>query len=400
MRPKSAYNLLVSWRHPVTLTPALAGATNRLNISAERAHVPKQAQASSYYVHTVPGLQKVAWTEIQATLRRTTFRAIRESPGKNGIVSFDYDGPPHELLALRTTEDVFFQAKHSKIAWGYEGLSQVYEAMQQIRSLERGMEASREVTQRPLGRRVNFRVISRMSSKNQPYRRLDFQKAVEKAIEKGSRHRWHAVREGEDVEIWANLLGLDFLCGLRLSDARMRHREYKTQSIPASLRPSVAASMVWLTHPQPTDIFLDPLCGAGTLLVERGMIARHALLLGGDLDDAALQAAAENIGRKHRPRQLSRWDARCLPLPAQSVDKVATNLPFGIKVAPGEDLYPAFFLELSRVLAARGRAVVLTNKAGRIKDIVKGIPSLRMAGAYGITLLGRGATISIISRPP
>ena len=55
--------------------------------------------------------------------------------------------------------------------------------------------------------------------------------------------------------------------------------------------------MVWLTGPEDDDVFLDPMCGAGTVLIERGSIARHRLLVGADNNPEALAAAA--IGRAH-----------------------------------------------------------------------------------------------------
>ena len=154
---------------------------------------------------------------------------------------------------------------------------------------------------------------------------------------------------------------MDFICALRLSDATMRHRRYKTEHIAASLRPSVAAAMGWLTEPQADDVFLDPMCGAGTLLIERGVIARHRLLLGVDHGAEVLAAASANIGPRHKPRQLFRADARRLPLRSGSVTKIATNLPFGKRVGTHRDnvpLYREAIREMHRVLAPGGRMVL------------------------------------------
>jgi 23S rRNA G2445 N2-methylase RlmL len=240
-----------------------------------------------------------------------------------------------------------------------------------------------------------------MAGGRQPYRRIDFQRAVEKALKKRLGRQWRAVDEGEDVEIWANLIGLDFVCGLRLSDARMRHRDYKQAHVAASLRPSVAAGMVWLTEPQPGDVFLDPLCGAGTLLVERGMIERHAWLLGGDINADVLQAAVQNIGPRHKPRQLLEWDAGRLPLASASVDKIATNLPFGKQIgSPQENrrLYRAVFGEIDRLLRPQGRAVVLSSEAELIKDTLRQVKGLQIVRGYSVTILGQRARIYIVER--
>lgn len=358
-----------------------------------------------YYAHTMPGLEKVAWLEIRERLDQVSFETFKELPGKNGLVLFRYAGQPAALLDLRTAEDIFFLvARISQIKWGYQGLSQVYQALSSNRFLGTGLSVHTRTcsagNEREQGH--TFRVISRMAGKNHPYRRIDLERTVEKGLKKRLGSKWHAVEEGERIEVWANLVGLDFICGLRLSDASMRHRDYKKSHIAASLRPSVAAAMVWLTQPQATDVFLDPMCGAGTLLVERGTIERHTLLLGGDFDGAALQAAAQNIGPKHKPRQLIKWDADCLPLSSGSVDKIATNLPFGKKIGSRHEnvgLYRAFFREVDRVLSSKGRAVVLSSETELIKDTLRGLQRLQIVRGYSVRILGQKARIYLVERP-
>lgn len=357
-----------------------------------------------YYAHTMPGLEPVAWIEIQRRLDRAVFEAFKELPGKNGFVLFRYAGQPTDLFKLRAAEDVFFLIARIPVQWGYQGLSQIYQALSSSRFLGAGLSAHERAHRADNKRKQEhtFRVISRMAGANHPYRRIDLERTVEKGLKKRLGSQWRAVEEGERVEVWANLVGLDFICGLRLSDASMRHRDYKKAHIAASLRPSVAAALVWLTEPQAADVFLDPMCGAGTLLVERGMIERHTLLLGGDADDAALRAAVQNIGPKHKPRQLIQWDAGRLPLSSGSVNKVAVNLPFGKKSGSQREnvgLYRAFFHEMDRLLSAQGRAVVLSSEAELIKNTLREIEGLRITRGYSARILGQKARIYLIERP-
>lgn len=356
-----------------------------------------------YYAHTMPGLERVAWEEVRARLDGASLEGLKTLGDRNGLVLFRYGGEPSDLLRLRTAEDVFFLVGWiPKVEWGYEGLSQIYHAMLSSRFLGLGVATQAGLARTARRGRRSFRVVSRMVGRNHPYRRIDLQRAVERALKRRSQGKWRLVQAGEDLEIWANLIGLDFICGLRLSDASMRHRDYKVAHVAASLRPSVAAAMVWLTDPGPADVFLDPMCGAGTLLVERGMMERHALLLGSDIEEGALRVAALNIGRKHKPRQLLRSDARRLPLAPHSVDRLATNLPFGRKIGSQHSnvgLYRAFLGEVDRVLSGDGRAVVLTSEARALKEALRGVDGLRPVKSYPMTLLGRRASIYVIARP-
>ena len=363
----------------------------------------REHATASYYAHTMPGLEGIAWTEIKARLPRSSFHGFKQMRRKNGLVLFTYDGAPDRLLELRTTEDVFFLVERiPKLPWGYEGLSCIYETLLRTQALHRGLAAHHRRTGYTRKKRLDFRVVARMAGRHHPYRRLDLARSVQRALEKGSRGKWHGVQAGEDVEIWANLIGLDFICGLRLSGASMRHRSYKRVHLPASLRPSVAAAMVRLTEPDPSDVFLDPMCGAGTLLIERGMAEQHALLLGGDIRGNALRAAAANVGPRHKPRQLVHWDARHLPLNSHSVGKVATNLPFGLTTGSRSEnpsLYRAVLGELDRVLTADGCAVMLSNETQLIRNAVRQIEGLQIVRGYSVTILGRRARVYLLGRP-
>ena len=356
-----------------------------------------------YYVHTMPGLEEIAWTEVRARLPGSSFEASTEIPGKNGLALFRYGGDAQGLLSLRTAEDVFFLVQRTKkIEWGRAGLTQIFEALERNRFIDAGLAAHRAAT--GLGGKGprTFRVISRLSGGQQPFRRIDLERAVAKALGNRLGRGWRPVDDHSEVEFWANLIGFDFICGMRLSDARMRHRDYKQSHVAASLRPSVAATLVWLTDPRPGDVFLDPMCGAGTILVERGMAAPHCQLLGGDIRADALAAAAENIGRKHKPRQLLQWDTRALPLRSGSVDKVATNPPFGKQLGSHREnvgLYAALFREIDRVLSSSGRAIVISSEAALIRESVRRWPRLHIVRGHSATILGLRATIYVIERP-
>jgi hypothetical protein len=128
--------------------------------------------------------------------------------------------------------------------------------------------------------RTSFRTI--VQADHQPwqtYRRTKMQEAVELGI--CNRYsKWRVVPDNANLEFWVQQIDKQALIGLRLTDRTMRHRTYKIANLPASLRPTIARAMVHLSQPAPDDIFLDPMCGAGTLLIERALAGRYALLQG------------------------------------------------------------------------------------------------------------------------
>lgn len=152
--------------------------------------------------------------------------------------------------------------------------------------------------------------------------------------------------------------------------------------LPASTNPVVAALLIHLLQPDSGDLVYDPFCGSGTLLVEAAAHDQGLALLGSDMSPAALAAAVAN--RRLFPMgHLFRADAVRLPMATDSVDRVAANLPFGKRIgshAANTRLYPFFLRELSRVLRADGRAVLLTEEKNlfrRSLDATHGMRQLR-----------------------
>lgn len=357
----------------------------------------------TYYAQTMPGVEEIAWLEIRDRLKDAHFQRYLFAKEQNGIVVFDYPGPAHDLLRLRTTEDVF-----SQIAF-FDDLTRL---RRDLRTIGEVVEKSEGV-----GRAVNdylrirrfsapptYRVISRQYGKFE-YTRKDLTATLWRAL-KARYPRWTPVADDAQVEFWANELGSQFLLGARLSDRTMRHRFERRVELPAALRPSVAAAMVLLTEPQPGEVFLDPMCGSGTILYERLQAGAAGRILGGDIEPERVDAARKNVrGSRKKPGagnsgpDIRQWDARKLPLDDASVDKVATNLPFGKQLRASEQpakLYPPVLAELERVVRPGGRIVLLTSEYDLLKETVRQRPRLTITTGYSVAVLGTWGRIYII----
>jgi 23S rRNA G2445 N2-methylase RlmL len=158
--------------------------------------------------------------------------------------------------------------------------------------------------------------------------------------------------------------------------------------------------MALLSNPQDDDVVLDPMCGSGTILIERARAARYGLLVGGDLDEAAVAAARENIGTRYKPIEIHRWDARQLPLEDDSVSAIITNLPFGKQIgtlAENRLLYPALLAEWVRVLREGGRMVLLTGDKALLTRAVQRQPRLAMERQMPVIVRGYRATLMVLA---
>jgi tRNA (guanine6-N2)-methyltransferase len=184
---------------------------------------------------------------------------------------------------------------------------------------------------------------------------------------------------------------------LRVAERPSHRRGYKRASVPGTLHPPLAAAMVRLAGVGEGDTVVDPCCGAGTLLVEVGIAAPGARLLGADHDPAALSAARVNsLGL---PVGWLLADAAALPLAGGSADHVVVNPPWGrqtprrgaLATCP-ERLWP----QVRRVIRPGGRLVALLHDNGDVRAVER--HGFAVAHARAVRVAGALATVIVAGR--
>jgi 23S rRNA G2445 N2-methylase RlmL len=384
------------------------------------------------YAHVIPGLEPVAVEELSSALHAEIKRTAR------GLVVFRAPAIDDALLQLRTVEDVF------ALAWGTDQLTYRAEDLEKIRrwtAREADWEQLLRVHQaiRPWRKgRPTYRLVTQMTGKH-GYRRVDAREALARGLGGKLPTGWRHVEENAWLEIWLTIHGAMAVCGVRLSDRTMRHRTWKREHLPASLRPTLAAAMVRLADIRPGQVVLDPMCGAGTILAEALEVQRarkrrqetgrqgdretgysgaggapdplvppasvpwtpaRVEFWGGDQDGSALHAAGINL-RRLGPVHLVRWDAGRLPLPEASVDRIVSNPPFGRQLSSPEEvgpLYDRVIPEYDRVLRSRGRIVLLVSNPAALRSAVDAA-GWKRERQFRIVLLGLEAQLSVWRKP-
>ena len=170
---------------------------------------------------------------------------------------------------------------------------------------------------------------------------------------------------------------------------------------PASLNYQVARAMVRAANPQQADVVLDPMCGAGTLLVAAGLACPTAQLAGGDLDPKMLPLARSNLEAQGLTATLAVWKAQVLPLEEASVDIVLSNLPFGRRVGShtaNQKLYPAFFTELARVARPGGQLLLLTTEIALVKETLHKQTGLELHNSWRLKVGGLSPVLFRLKR--
>jgi len=349
------------------------------------------------YAMVQSGLEPIAAEEIADDLGGEVKKTGR------GLVVFR-PAEMERVLDLRTTEDVFL------LAWGTDALTYRAEDLKSIRrwtahdvEWSRLLAIHHALRPKPKGK-PSYHLVAQMHGQH-GYRRVDALDALAGGLAGHFPASWRQVGEGAAVEVWRTIDGRTAVCGLRLSDRTMRHRTWKQEHLPASLRPTVAAAMVRLAEPRRDMRLVDPMCGAGTILGEAITYARrHRLgtlqVWGGDREAAAVRAAETNL-RHLGPARLERWDATHLPLEDASADRIVSNPPFGKQLSRPDEvgpLYRRMIPEYDRLLKPGGRAVLLVSEGALLRETARTV-GWKLLREIDVRVLGQPAVITVWRKP-
>jgi tRNA (guanine6-N2)-methyltransferase len=351
-----------------------------------------QFRAMDYFILTTRGLEDVALDELRerlptAHVRRQAYRRIQ-------LTARAADAPA--LMALRCADDVFVEVA----TW--QGIGKVRSTLDQLSGLAATLDLSPAqhlcAQFRPLAQPVRFAISASFVGRRN-YSSPEMKPALAQGVMQ--RMPWTYVPEevADGLSLRLFIEHETALLGVRLAAHPLHRRPYKQATVPGSLRPTVAAALLRLADVTATTTLLDPLCGAGTLVIEAALLGATAL--GGDISGAALAAAHTNLAAGGAHAELRQWDARHLPLDPASVDAVVSNLPFGRQVGTAAELstlYADLVAEVARVLRPAGCAALLTSQPAPLRSALTDVLTLQIAAQREISLYGQTPTVVIISK--
>jgi len=340
------------------------------------------------YVTVVFGLEEFAAAELQAN----GASRVRTRQGK---AFFNLEGRLSAVVGLRAAMNVYaFVAEHG----GCPADASARGWFEQVaRDLDLGPALAAHAALHGPRAEPSFRVTAARSGEHE-YTSPEIAAWVGAGLQAQTGWRVDLARYHYEIEV--EVVGERVLFGLRLSES-WRDRRRKAAYHPASLNPTVAHAMVQMCGSESSDVFLDPACGGGTLLTERATAGPARLILGGDIWPRALEYASRNVEAAGVRASLARWDGGRLPLPAESVDRAASNLPFGHRVGHGpvvRNFYRRLIPELARVLRPGGSAALLTSRNRWLGQAISDSLELRQDRRLRIVLGGKQSFLFLLCR--
>lgn len=298
------------------------------------------------FATVLPGLEYVLANEFRVKLTDAKIETV-----ERGKVFFTSKCYADAIMVLRTADNLYKLIHRFRVGPHKIHLAGIEKEISQI---------NLSWSDRSRSGPVSFNVNASRKGKH-TYSRFEAAEAAARGIAKRDGYR-HDTAGTHEMEYRLDINHEEAMFALRLTDAAFRYRKDARSFTHAALRPTIAHALVWLSSPEPTDVFVDPCCGSGTIVAER-LTYPYSQICGGDLSVEAVASSLVNVGF-HEQVKILHWDARRLPIDAGSVNKMVANLPFGRQISSDEHiptLYQAVFKEMKRVLKKNGCALFLTD---------------------------------------
>ncbi|MFO8079526.1 MAG: THUMP domain-containing protein [Armatimonadota bacterium] len=359
-----------------------------VEVHAEPFAVGPPPGETAYFASLIAGLEAVVVDELRERLPEATFLGA-----SRGRVFFSTVEPPEAALTLLTIENLF--------AWvdQLHDLPPTRDGLEVIEQWLAGMDldGAVQVHQALHGprERPSFRITAHRAGEHE-YNSMEVAAAAGAGVVQ--RYGWDVDLEEYDYDVRVYVSDDTAVAGVRLTPEPL-HRRSRVRHGAASLNATVAHAMCRLTKPRAGEVVVDPMCGAGTILVERARLPGPALLIGGDLFIEPVKMARTNTSAADVAAEVMQWDARHLPLARDSVDAVISNLPWGRRIGShtvNRHLYPGFVRELARVLRPGGRAALLTQEKRLITRLVGKNSRLRIVREDHLSLSGTHPAIYLV----
>ncbi len=284
-----------------------------------------------FFLHTQIGIEKIAELELATKYKgKYSIDYVGYVPHKNGVIQLEWNDESclDFYKNLGTVEDAYYVLDYVSDLDERFDLKSIYKKIE-VKDLKSNLDFFYDKLNE-FGPSKEVRFVTRKKAAND-FRRIDLENAIKDFFGKNVPRAEVTDTEGVK-EIWTTLVKNRMIIGIRLTTPQMRHKEYKTATIPGSLRPTVAYAMAYVSDLRSKETVWDPFCGAGTIGCELVEHFNFKRLLMSDISNDSLEASRENMGNlksyQKNKGKISFRHEDFFTSPNYA-DLIITNLPFG-----------------------------------------------------------------------
>lgn len=294
----------------------------------------------------LPGLEFVAETELGAVPLARDRRGLR----------FWYPGDPERLTRLRSAVAAYrvraWDVPRPRGLLGHQQIGELTEFLQEVAEL---------------GGHRSFR-LSAAGKESGVMQRLaeELQTGLDLP---------HDPQEGElliRLRPEANGPGWEVLA--RLTPRPLSARPWRACNMGGGLNATIAYAAHKLAGQRDNDRIFNPMCGSGTLLIERALMGPYDALVGVDIAADAVACTRRNLEAARKNLEVAQVDALETGLPARSFDLIVADLPWGDAIGDHRAntvLYPRFLEEMHRLTSKHGRLCLITHEIRLFENLLR-----------------------------
>jgi len=152
-------------------------------------------------------------------------------------------------------------------------------------------------------------------------------------------------------------------------------RKWRKEYVPAGINPSLAYILCMIADLNKEDIVYDPFCGASVIPITALKYFNVKRVICSDISGKAIEKSEINFngaGIDKNRYKLFKSDIRDVSLNKRNVDKIISNLPFGIRVGEHSnnvEIYKSLEVLANRLLRTRGMLILLTQEKKLLREV-------------------------------
>lgn len=181
--------------------------------------------------------------------------------------------------------------------------------------------------------------------------------------------------EEDNIEKFRNLYSPTYIEDSRGKIINLSRREWRKAFVPAGINPSLAYILCMVAKLKEEDILLDPFCGSSVIPITALKYFNIKRVICSDISSKAIFASRGNFkeaGIEESRYKLFRSDIKDIKLSKRNIDKIVTNLPYGIRVGDHNgniETYKSLELLAKKLLRKKGLLVLLTQEKKLIREV-------------------------------
>lgn len=155
----------------------------------------------------------------------------------------------------------------------------------------------------------------------------------------------------------------------------LSRRPWRKKYVAAGINPSLAYILCMIAKLDEDHILFDPFCGSSTIPITAIKYFGVKRVIASDISGRATDASKynfESAGIEVGKYKLFKSDIKDIKLNKQNIDRIVTNLPFGIRVGDHNSnvtVYKGFEKKANLLLRRKGQIIVLTQEKNLLREV-------------------------------